>query len=164
MYREHNTSLLRFLTSKLSNPHDAEDIAQDAYHNMLRIEEPDKLDNAKAYLFQTAANLALNRMRKRRRQAHHEHAIRLEADLESGSTTISPEQATCAQYELEAVLAAIDDLPERCRHAFLLSRSQGKNYQDISIELGVSVSTVEKDLIKALQRLRKQLKHPSPTP
>ena len=158
MFREHNTSLLRFLTAKLADPHEAEDIAQDTYHNMLRVEAPENLENARAYLFQTAANLALNRLRKQRRQNNCERRLRLEAQLDTG-TTASPERAVGARYELEAVQVAVNALPDNCRRAFLLSRAQGKSYREISTELGVSVSTVEKYLIRALEHLRHQC-HP----
>lgn len=157
MFRDHNTSLLRFLTRKLSNPDEAEDIAQDAYHNLLRMNPSVDLENAKAYLFQTAANLALNRMRKQRRQTHYAQTVVAEADNDSGLTTTSPEQVTSAQIELERVLAAIDNLPEKCRRAFQMSRSEHKSYSEISAELGVSVSTVEKYMIRSLEHLRKQL-------
>ncbi|TQV84005.1 sigma-70 family RNA polymerase sigma factor [Exilibacterium tricleocarpae] len=154
MFREHNTSLLRFLTAKLADPHEAEDIAQDAYHNMLRVKQPEQLENARAYLFQTAANLALNRLRKQRRQGSCERTLHAEAGLHNTATTPSTERTVCAQYELEAVLAAVDTLPEQCRRAFMLSRAQGSSYREISVELGVSISTVEKYLIRALEHLR----------
>ncbi len=157
MFRDNNASLLRFLSRKLSEPHDAEDIAQDAYHNLLRMDPPVELENARAYLFQTAANLALNRMRKIRRQHHYAQTIQAEDDGDRGLTTTSPEQVTSAQIELEKVMAAIDQLPEKCRKAFLMSRSEHKNYTEISQALEVSVSTVEKYMIKALAHLRKQL-------
>lgn len=157
MFRDHNAALLRFLTRRLSNPDEAEDIAQDAYHNLMRLDSPEDLENAKAYLFQTAANLALNRIRKQRRQDHYSQTVTAEADGDSGLNTIDPEQAAAAQKELQQVLAAVEQLPEKCRRAFMLSRAEHKSYTEISQQLGVSVSTVEKYLIKALAHLRKQL-------
>ncbi len=154
IFQEHNSGLLRFLTAKLADPHEAEDIAQDAYHNLLRAKAPEQLENARAYLYKTAANLALNRMRKQRRQQHCEW--RLSGEANGRGDAVSPEQAVCAQYELDAVLAAVNQLPESVRRAFLLSRAEGKSYREISTELGVSVSTVEKYLIRALAHLRRQ--------
>lgn len=157
LFRENNRSLLSFLSYKLSNATDAEDIAQDAYHNLLRVESPENLENAKAYLFQTASNLALNRLRKQRRQRHYAQQVALQPDDDKGLVTISPEKEVNAKIELEKVLKAIDTLPEKCRRAFLMSRSEHKSYTVISQELGVSVSSVEKYLIKALEHLRVHL-------
>lgn len=155
LFRDHNTSLLRFLTRRLSDPDDAEDIAQDAYHNLLRMETPEKLENARAYLFQTAANLALNRIRKHGRQRQYAQTVLAEGDSDRGLITTTPEQAVGAQIELQLVLDAVDELPEKCRRAFLMSRSEHKSYTQISQELGVSISTVEKYLIKSLDHLRR---------
>ncbi|NIB43892.1 sigma-70 family RNA polymerase sigma factor [Pseudomaricurvus alkylphenolicus] len=157
MFQDHNSSLLRFLTRRLSDPHEAEDIAQDAYHNLLRMDAPEELENARAYLFQTAANLAQNRMRKQRRQDHYQHSVVAEADEDSGLDTASAEKTAAAQLELEKVMAAVELLPEKCRRVFTMSRAEHKSYPQISEELGISVSTVEKHLIKALDHLRKQL-------
>lgn len=162
MFKDHHSSLLRFLSGKLSDPHEAEDIAQDAYHNLLRMESPEELENARAYLFQTAANLALNRMRKQRRQHRYAQSVLHDADNDSGLTTTSPEQAAGAQIELKLIMAAVEELPNKCRQAFLMSRSEHKSYAEISKELGVSVSTVEKYLIKALQLLREKLATEAP--
>lgn len=158
MFQEHNSSLVRFLSVKVSNVDEAEDLAQDAYHNLLRSSAPEKLENAKAYLFQTAANLAHNRLRKLRRQSHYEQHLATESRLENNeSVTHSTEQTISAQYDLESVLKAVDKLPKNCRTAFLLSRSQDKSYKEISEIMGVSISTIEKYIIHALNELRKEL-------
>ena len=52
---------------------------------------------------------------------------------------------------------SIDSLPEKCRQAFMLSRSKDLSYKDISGHLGISVSTVEKHISKALKVLRTSL-------
>jgi RNA polymerase sigma-70 factor (ECF subfamily) len=48
-------------------------------------------------------------------------------------------------------------LPEKCREVFMLSRSEDLSYKDISGHLGISVSTVEKHISKALKVLRTSL-------
>jgi RNA polymerase sigma-70 factor (family 1) len=52
---------------------------------------------------------------------------------------------------------SINLLPEKCREAFLLSRAEELSYKDISGHLGISVSTVEKHIIKALKFLKGNL-------
>ena len=57
--------------------------------------------------------------------------------------------------ELKAVLhKAIDDLPERCRIVFTLSRFEEYSYQEIATELEISPKTVENQISKALKLLR----------
>ena len=52
---------------------------------------------------------------------------------------------------------SINLLPEKCRQAFLLSRSEDLSYKDISGHLGISISTVEKHISKALKFLKVNL-------
>ena len=56
-----------------------------------------------------------------------------------------------------AVWKAIDELPERCRHIFLMSKRDGLSNEEIAVELGLSVKTVKNQLTKALSRLRESL-------
>src|SRR5690606_17575924 len=53
-----------------------------------------------------------------------------------------------------AITHAIEQLPERCRLTFLLSRHEGLSYQEIAKVLGVSVKTVEMQMGRALKALR----------
>lgn len=52
---------------------------------------------------------------------------------------------------------SIKQLPGKCRQAFLLSRGEDLSYKDISGQLGISVSTVEKHISKALRMLKVSL-------
>ncbi|MAZ89474.1 MAG: hypothetical protein CL693_17720 [Cellvibrionaceae bacterium] len=52
----------------------------------------------------------------------------------------------------------MDDLPIKCRQAFLLHRVKGLSYNDIAHEMGVSVSSVEKYILQALKHSRAVLK------
>ncbi len=64
-------------------------------------------------------------------------------------------------YEYKELAQSIDHsvslLPEKCRQAFLLSRAEDLSYKDISGQLGISVSTVEKHISKALKFLKLDL-------
>lgn len=52
---------------------------------------------------------------------------------------------------------SIKQLPDKCRQAFILSRAEDLSYKDISGQLGISVSTVEKHISKALRVLKTSL-------
>jgi len=151
LYQQNRQSLLRFLRRRLGNVDEAEDIAQDAFHNMVRSDNTQALENPRAYLFQTAANLALNRIRKIRRQTNYQQIAEIE---QAEQMAPPPEQAVAALIDIDTVIAALDDLPEKVKTAFILSRAEHKSYRQISEELDVAVSTVEKYLIRALEHLR----------
>jgi RNA polymerase sigma-70 factor (ECF subfamily) len=64
----------------------------------------------------------------------------------------------CETKELENNLnRSIGVLPQKCRQAFLLSREEDLSYKDISGHMGISVSTVEKHISKALRILKLSL-------
>jgi RNA polymerase sigma-70 factor (ECF subfamily) len=58
----------------------------------------------------------------------------------------------------KAIIATLQQMPERCSRIFRMNRFEGKKYREIAEILSVSVKTVEADMGKALQIFRKSLK------
>ena len=54
----------------------------------------------------------------------------------------------------KALYEAIDQLPEKRREVFVLSRFEGKSYKEIAEILNISIKTVEAQMGKALATLR----------
>jgi RNA polymerase sigma-70 factor, ECF subfamily len=52
---------------------------------------------------------------------------------------------------------AINELPEKCREIFMMSRYENLKYQEIADKLTISVKTVETQMSKALQHMRLRL-------
>lgn len=57
----------------------------------------------------------------------------------------------------EVIDETINDLPEKCRAVFELSRKEDKKNKEIAEELSISVKTVEAQITKGLKHLRKRL-------
>jgi RNA polymerase sigma-70 factor (ECF subfamily) len=55
------------------------------------------------------------------------------------------------------ITLSIDELPEKCREVFLLSRYENLKYHEIAARLDISVKTVETQISKALQHMRIRL-------
>src|SRR5690554_1735129 len=53
----------------------------------------------------------------------------------------------------------ISNLPQRCREVYTLRREENLSFKEIAERLDISVNTVDKQLVKALKRLRAKLKH-----
>lgn len=151
----------KYLARKLDNPEDAAEVAQEAFLRLHRMAQPENLDNARAYLFQVATNLAVDQLR--RRQLHHrfinfERGQHTEGEpLDVNATGASPEQIVSARERLAAIYQAVDELPFRVKQAFLLHRRSGLSYSEIADQLGVSVSSVEKYILEALKHCRDRL-------
>ena len=156
--REYRQSLERFLSSKLEDPADAADVAQEALLRLYRLQRPQELDNPRAFLFQVASNLAVDQLRRR---ALHQRFLNKEKNqafmgdsLDPNAAGAAPDQVLEAQQKLQQIYHAIETLPVNCRQAFLMHRNGNMSYTEIAREMGVSVSSVEKYILKALKHCR----------
>ena len=158
---EHSIALEKYLARKLDNREEAAELAQEAYMRLHRLEQPEELDNARAFLFQVATNLALDQLR--RRQLHFKFLRSEKSLFQDGEPTdlnaagASPEQILGARERLRAIEKAIDELPFKVKQAFLLHRQSGMPYSAIAEQMQVSVSSVEKYILQALTHCRKRL-------
>lgn len=132
---------------------DAEDVAQDACVRALRVAEPAAVRQPAHYLMRIIGNLFIDLKRGRQREAALFRPL-AEVELKPGDA-IDPERILAGKQELETVLAAIDALPTRCREAFTLHRFHGLSYAGVARRMGVSTSTVEKQIAEAMRRIRR---------
>ncbi|HLT06564.1 MAG TPA: RNA polymerase sigma-70 factor [Cyclobacteriaceae bacterium] len=58
----------------------------------------------------------------------------------------------------DAYQREIENLPEKCRKVYTLRRHENLSFKEIAEKLDISVNTVDKQLVKALKRLRERLK------
>lgn len=164
---EHGVPLEKYLARKLDSPEDAAELAQEAYMRLHRLEQPENLNNARAFLFQVATNLAVDQLR--RRQLHFkflksEKSLSAHGEpLDINAAAASPEQILGARQKLDAINQALEELPFKVKQAFLLHRQNGLPYSAIAKEMGVSVSSVEKYILQALKHFRSTLEkiHPA---
>jgi RNA polymerase sigma factor (sigma-70 family) len=134
---------------------DADDVAQDACMRALDLEAPDKVRDPVRYVLRIARNLAIDRRRRRVREAALSESL---AVIEHRSSEpADPERILAGKQDLERVLAAIALLPPRCREAFTLHRFNGLSYPAIARQMGVSTSMVEKHIAEAMLRLTRAL-------
>ncbi len=152
LFEEQATPLLRYLAARFGNVDEAKEVAQEAWLRMFRLDAPGGLDNPKAFLFQTASNLAIDRVR-------HEQVVQRYADGEryERDTEIDVERTVSDRQQLDIIQSALAELPLRCRQAFTMHRHGGLSYPEIAESLGVSTSMVEKYIIQALKHFRTRL-------
>lgn len=126
-----------------------------------RLDAPETLDNARAFLFQVATNLAVDQLRRRKLHLQFVNGERNQAvdgqPQDLNASAASPEHILGAREKLSIVFAAVDELPLNVRQAFLLHRRNGMSYSAIAESMQVSVSSVEKYILQALVHCRKRL-------
>jgi RNA polymerase sigma-70 factor (ECF subfamily) len=146
--RRYHDSLIRFLRQRLRVKEDAADIAQEAYIRMMQYEGSQKIHSPSSMLFRIAINVANDACRAEHvRQATDQIPI---DGLELASPMPSADREIAASQDLEILYAAIEGLPPKCRHVFLLSRAERMTYPQIAVHCGISVKMVEKHISHAL--------------
>lgn len=132
-----------------------QDIAQEVFVELWRKHsELDIHTSLRAYLRRAAVNRALNYLKTSRRFVLDEpenspHA----ADTSTRDITRKLEQESLE----DALHAAIETLPEKCRVVFSLSRFEQVSHREIAERLGISVKTIENQITKAMKMLREAL-------
>lgn len=155
LFQLHYAQIRALIATKFARaPLEADDIVQDAFHNLARANNIHELANPQAYLYKTAYNLALNRLRQHKNQLNENPAGHSQLATED---ELTPLRSILAQEELEQLAEALNQLPEKYRQTFILSRVHDKSYKEISQELNIAESTVEKHIIKVLKCLREHL-------
>jgi len=156
LFHQNQQELMRFLISKVSNTHDAEDVLQDLF---LRVSDLDKslsyeIDKPKSYLFTIANNMAMDYLRKNARRSAHLMSGK-GAELDNPQTTPDPPDSILdAQQQAERLRMALSVMPAKRRQTFLLFKYRNLTRAEISVELGLSIDAVEKHLVRALKNCR----------
>jgi RNA polymerase sigma factor (sigma-70 family) len=153
LFREHNEALLRFLHTRLHSAQEARDVAQEAYVRLLSLHEPGAISYLRAFLFQTAANLALDRLR--RGQVHQRATAQPLFNEFIESRT--PERRLAGAQEIERLQYLLRALPPKCQRAFLLNRCYGMDFEAVAGRMGLKSRMVRTYVVRALLFLRSQM-------
>lgn len=155
IFREHNRILVGFLVSRLHNEQEAMEVAQEAYVKVLQLEpKSGAVSYLRSYLFRTAENLAVDRMRQRHSR---DRLDRLES-LDGLFDESLAERAVMAEQELALLRCAVAELPGRSREAFRLHKLEDRPLPEVAAMMGVSERMVRKFIGRALiyVRLRRE--------
>jgi RNA polymerase sigma-70 factor (ECF subfamily) len=128
----------------------AEGVVQDVFLQIWKRDVWEPSDDVTAYAYRAVHNRALNAVRDQRSHAENPGARTTEALR--GYVPVDREVHT-AQLE-EAIEDTIQELPDRRRQIFLLSRRHDLTYAQIADVLDISERTVETQIRRALQALR----------
>ena len=155
LFQRHNDELVRYLVGRLKSRDQSVEVAQEAYVRLLRLDDTSTIGFLRAFLFRTATNIAIDRQRRRgRAMAYADHE---KADTDTHVFEFTPERQVAAQQSLQRVIACIDCLPPKCRHAFLEFKFRQRSYDDIAGEMGITSSMVRKYVLRALVHCTEQL-------
>lgn len=147
----HEEALVSFLLRRWPNRPDVYDLRQDIYVRVYEAAAKARPPAPRAFLFTTAANLLVDRLRRRRVIAID--AVGDVEDLNVVVEEVSPERRISAHEELRRLAQAIDLLPPRCREVVWLRRVAELPQKEVAKRLGITEKSVEKHVMKGMKLL-----------
>jgi RNA polymerase sigma-70 factor, ECF subfamily len=152
IWQEFHQRLRGFITQRVNNPADVDDILQEVfvriYQRLTTVRDSDRLSS---WIFQIARNAIIDYYRK----AYRQHEFTTEYPLETQAIDEDPvvfnqEMAACLRPLLE-------QLPEPYREAVKLAELEGMTQRAIAEELGISLSGMKSRVQRGRQKLKELL-------
>lgn len=158
LFRDHNRMLVGYLTSRLRSEQEAREVAQEAYVRLLQLQDPGAPNLLRAYLFKTATNLAIDRLRHRRVQRQTEEQPELFENLTAtGVESSDPAKQLLEREQTDRLLGYLEELPGKCQQVFNLHRLEGVPQQAVAVRVGVSARMVRRYVTYAMVYCRLRL-------
>jgi len=154
LFRDNFKGLCFFAHKYVRDIQTSKELVQDAFINLWEKREGiDTSKSVKSYLTTIVYNKCLNYIRDNKK---FDREILEFENLFPVQDNASDEKLITSEISKQ-IKDAIDELPEKCREVFMLSRYQNLKYQEIADKLMISIKTVETQMSKALQHLRIKL-------
>ena len=157
--------LRSFIRRRVEDEAEVEDILQDVFYELVaayRLMQP--IEQMSAWLFRVARNRIIDRFRRRRPVASigdsagpgEGEALLLEDLLPSPDA--GPEAAYARTVLLEELEAALEELPDEQREAFVAHEIEGLSFKEMAERTGVGMNTLLARKRYAVLHLRKRLR------
>ena len=161
LFYKYHGRLVLYANKFLNDIELSKDVVQDVFYQLWK--NPELLLNdysIKSYLFTAVRNGALNNLRHLK--------VVYNAEKNKGADIFGMDYSTFSEDDdplsnllelelIEKVEDIIQNLPDKCREVFKLSRQEQLKNKEIAEKLGVSIKMVEKQMTKALKVIRKEL-------
>jgi RNA polymerase sigma-70 factor (ECF subfamily) len=153
LVRRHEQAVYGMGMSFFRNAEDAADFVQDvflkAYRSLARFEGRARFST---WLYKIAYNTAVNGITRKK-----DYRSLAEGEGEPANTEETPERELLRKSAKEAVLAALEGLPERYRVCVDLFFFYERTYQEIELITGYPVNTIKSHVFRAKKMLRDRL-------
>jgi RNA polymerase sigma factor (sigma-70 family) len=157
--------LWNFIRRRVANESDAEDILQDVFYELVqayRLMKP--IEQVSAWLYRVARNRIIDRFREKRPEASTDAPVPFAEDGEEmrledllPSPEAGPEADFARRVLLEELDAALEELPDEQREAFVAHELEGRSFKEPAAETGVSANALRLRKHYAVAHLRERL-------
>jgi RNA polymerase sigma-70 factor (family 1) len=156
LFRELYDPLTKYAHTFVQDHTIAEDIVQDVFVRIWEKHQSIILEpQARPYLYRSVRNACFNHLGSKKRIPLQSLSDNDAGEEDSLIWTVSeePDEDDIPNYR-ELLKKGIEQLPEKCREVFLLSRTGQLSNQEIADQLGISIKTVNNQTWKAMKLLR----------
>ena len=161
IYDRHYALLCHVANGYVKDQFLAETIVGDTIFHLWEIRETLEISvSIRSYLVRAVRNRCINYLNSEWEKREIAFSSLMPDEIIDDKMTISDSHPLGALLERELeeeIYKAIDKLPNECRRVFDKSRFEGKSYEEISQELGISVNTVKYHIKNALASLQMNL-------
>lgn len=161
LYVSHRGALVDYASRIVGNRTQAEDVVQEAWLRFETAARREHLDHPIGFLFRIVRNLALDGRRRTARESHVVAGRAFDvATQTSADDAPGPETAAHYRQQLETVMAAMDELPERTRIALEMHRLGGCKIREIAAFLNISLPMAHVLVAEGVQHCKHRLGWP----
>jgi len=154
LFLKYYQGLCNFAYNYLGSTHLSEEVVQEVFANFWEKKKDICHDaNLKSYLYTSVRNRALDLLDKQETERKYISKFVLVKEMRGKEKVNYQEDSEFVNQ----VKKAVNNLPERARMIYMLSRKEGLTYKEIAKTLDISIKTVESQMVRALKILRKQL-------
>jgi len=155
--------VIQLVSRYVQNPSDAQDVSQDVFIKVYRAIPNFRGDSAfYTWIYRIAVNTAKNYLvSKARRAANKEVEPEVAEQFEINSLLKdpdSPEHLVLTEEIRQAIVKALDNLPEELKQAITLRELEGLDYQQIAEKMDCPVGTVRSRIFRAREAIEKAIK------
>ena len=160
LYKLYYPKMFAFAKNYVPANEDAENIVHDVFLTLWeRKEEIEISFTLTTYLFTLVKNRCLNFLRHKLIEEEYKSLSKYILNEDEFSLYLKKICNKLMKYRnYISIINRVTSLDEEVLHLFIKSRIEGLKYKEISDELGISVNTVENQMVTALKKLRVALK------
>ncbi|RLD76614.1 MAG: RNA polymerase sigma-70 factor [Bacteroidetes bacterium] len=161
IYKKYYTGLYYHAKKIVGNKTVAKDIVQDNFLKFWESRTSITINTSlSSYLYKSVYNTSLNHLKHSQVIEKHLNHQKEQIEMAKSYFSITKEHGQSILIAKECsqqIDKAIQNLPEKCRAIFKLSRFEGLKNKEIAAELKISINTVQTQISIALKSLRLDL-------
>lgn len=154
--RRYRRPLTSYFEKRIRESYDIDDLVQEVFIRLAHRPNFADIEYLEGYVFQVAANVIRDRVRRRavRHAAEHDP---IDENCDLPTNDFSPERVLQGRQLLDRALGALLELPARTRQVFVLRLYEGMKQEEIAASLQISVETVRFHLRRAKEHMARGL-------